>query len=1085
MAFFLIFLSLLVTWNLKPGTDPRMSCFNNMVGIQDTYYSGTKTSIDMHQEPLHFCWNLDFWIDLYWDLPKLQNFFALYNLSFSINDRHCLVSAYDRSASKYTVKCRLIITLLLLLSGNVQPNPGPCLQCVLTPAEFKSMPGLKIVHLNVRSLLPKMDMVRIWIESTDADIVIISETWLTKSITNEDINVHGYNVFRSDRPKKGGGVAIYVKSRFGASVVLSESLCKQMEFLALNVEIFKSLSITVVGCYRPPSASREALSSLKLLLSRLNYRELLMAGDLNWDWLNVVSDEFKSFCDSVSLSQLVNVPTRPNLKNPDKSTLIDLILTNVPHKFLSMGVFCNDLSDHCVIATSRGSKIPKCKSQVIRKRNLKNFNEQAYHHDLSLINWGQLGLLPDVELAWTLFKENFEKIVNKHAPWTKHRVKGRENPWFSPELSDIIHQRNVAWAKARNGDSATDWSIFRQLRNKCTSLIKKAKSEYYLSVTSENLNNPQKFWKVIKSLSVNKSNEALPKFVLKNSLPVYDRVDVLNCFNEHFVSVGSLSESTEVVAVTPCTYSSVFSGEPFNFVSFTVQQVHGALKALDHRKPPGPDLIEPYFLKKAADFVAEPLTILFNLSIQNNEIPSVWKSAFVTPLFKGGDPAVLTNYRPISNLCVLSKILESLVSDQIKEFLYSNELLSKLQSGFRKKHSTITAVTKVINDILVALDRKQFCASLFLDLSKAFDTVDHAVLKQRLLCLGLSDCVVSWFMNYLSDRTQCIKCDGLCSALVKVHKGVPQGSILGPLLFIMYINELGHNVSDANMHFYADDTIIYCFGSSPAKAVESLQKAFDVVQRTLMQLKLVLNADKTKLMLFRNTKKVSQAPPPVFTLTGSVIEVVHSYKYLGIWLDDALTFKPHIDNLVKKLKLKLSFFFRNKFCFSFKAKKQLVTATFLSVLDYGDLVYRTASAQCLYKIDTVYHASLRFITNCKNLTHHCELYSRVGWPSLSNRRSGHWHTFIYKAMLGLLPSYICSLITWRSVSSYSLRSNDHLLLIVPFARTELGKRAFVYSAPSAWNLLQKDLKLSELISLNAFKSRLREPEMTCLNCKCF
>lgn len=209
---------------------------------------------------------------------NMETFFALYNLSFSINDRHCLVSAYDRSASKYTVKCRLIITLLLLLSGNVQPNPGPCLQCVLTPAEFKSMPGLKIVHLNVRSLLPKMDMVRIWIESTDADIVIISETWLTKSITNEDINVHGYNVFRSDRPKKGGGVAIYVKSRFGASVVLSESLCKQMEFLALNVEIFKSLSITVVGCYRPPSASREALSSLKLLLSRLNYRELLLAG---------------------------------------------------------------------------------------------------------------------------------------------------------------------------------------------------------------------------------------------------------------------------------------------------------------------------------------------------------------------------------------------------------------------------------------------------------------------------------------------------------------------------------------------------------------------------------------------------------------------------------------------------------------------------------------------------------------------------------------------------------------------------------------------------------------------------------------
>uniref|UniRef100_A0AAX7U0Q4 Reverse transcriptase domain-containing protein n=1 Tax=Astatotilapia calliptera TaxID=8154 RepID=A0AAX7U0Q4_ASTCA len=139
------------------------------------------------------------------------------------------------------------------------------------------------------------------------------------------------------------------------------------------------------------------------------------------------------------------------------------------------------------------------------------------------------------------------------------------------------------------------------------------------------------------------------------------------------------------------------------------------------------------------------------------------------------------------------------------------------------------------------------CASLFIDLSKAFDTVDHAILKHRLLSLGLSRHVVSWFTNYLSDRTQCIKCENLCSELLNIHTGVPQGSILGPLLFIMYINDLGQNVSNASMHFYADDTVIYSFGSNFEKAIESLQKAFDVVQHTLLELKLVLNAEKTKL----------------------------------------------------------------------------------------------------------------------------------------------------------------------------------------------------------------------------------------------
>lgn len=762
-----------------------------------------------------------------------------------------------------------------------------------------------------------------------------------------------------------------------------------------------------------------------------------------------------------------------------------MVLTNVPHKFSSLGVFCNDLSDHCVVAVCRNAKIPKCKPHIVCKRNLKQFNEQAFHHDLSVVNWEKIGLLPDVELAWTYFKESFMEIVNKHAPLRKVRIKGRENPWFSQTLADNIHKRNRAWDKARQTDTSTDWSAFKQLRNKCTSLIKKAKSEYFLSVTTENLNDPQKFWKVIKSLSVNKMTQTFPKFVVKDSVSINDKTEILNCFNEHFLSVGSLFDSAETFLTNSCPEFSMFSGDRFNFVPFSVYEVHKALKALDHRKPPGPDLMEPYFLKLAADYLAEPLSILFNLSIKTKEIPSVWKSAFVLPLLKGGDPSVLTNYRPISNLCVLSKIMESLVCDQLKEFLYSNDIVSKFQSGFRKKHSTNTATMKVINDIIMALDKKLYCASLFIDLSKAFDTVDHAVLKNRLLSLGLSEHAIAWFSNYLNNRTQCIKLEGLCSKFVAVHKGVPQGSVLGPLLFLLYINDLGQNVSDTNLHFYADDTVIYCYGSSLTQAIETLQKAFVAFQHSLIQLKLVLNADKTKLMLFSKSKKVPEPIPVVSTLEGNVIEIVHEYKYLGVWIDDSFTFKPHIERLVKKLRLKLRFFFRNKQCFSFAVKKRLVTATFLSVLDYGDILYMNASSSCLLMLDTMYHASLRFITNCRYLTHHCDLYLRVNWPSLAIRRQGHWYTFIYKAMLGLLPPYICTLVTRTNSGSYSLRSNDQLLLSVPLVRTELGKKAFVHSAPFSWNLLQKDWKLTELLSLNVFKTKLKGLQTASIMCNCF
>ncbi|KAL4006490.1 solute carrier family 24 (sodium/potassium/calcium exchanger), member 5 [Sarotherodon galilaeus] len=368
----------------------------------------------------------------------------------------------------------------------------------------------------------------------------------------------------------------------------------------------------------------------------------------------------------------------------------------------------------------------------------------------------------------------------------------------------------------------------------------------------------------------------------------------MNCFNKHFISSGSLFDSLNPVSVKSGTNLPVYTGQPFNFVPFSVQEVCKGLKLLDPRKSPGPDLLDPYFLKLAADFVAEPLTTLFNLTLDMNEIPSVWKSAFVIPLLQGGDPAVLTNYRPISNLSVLAKVLEALVCEQLKEFLHTNAILSEYQS-----------------------------------------------------------------------------------------------------------------------------------------------------------------------------------------------ELVHTYKYLGILIDDSLTFKPHVENLVKNLKLKLRFYFQNKLCFSFNKKKRLVAATFLPVLDYGDILYMNASAQCLRMVDIVYHASLRFITNRKFQTHHCELYSQVGWPALVSRRNSYLYSFIYKAIPGLLPSYICSLLAMKHAGRYCLRPHGYLLLSVSFARTEFGKRAFVHSAPLAWNKLQKELKMTEFISLSVFKSKLRILEAKSITCNCF
>ena len=790
---------------------------------------------------------------------------------------------------------------------------------------------------------------------------------------------------------------------------------------------------------------------------------------MNWDWSSDKSASFKQQCDTLNLVQIISCPTRHNPATGG-DTLIDIILTNAVHKYVAVGVFANDLSDHCAISCVRSTKLPKGNGLTVFRRCLKHFSEQAFLHDLALVDWFRITSIPSVEDAFCFFHDHFLRLINKHAPLKKLRIKNRTNPWFSRELADLLHKRNKQWSLARRSQTAENWLSFRVLRNKCKALVRKSKAEHYLSLTADTANNHSSFWRVVKTLQQKGAAGPPPKIRVGDSL-ISDKKSMSNAFNTHFKRAGHLFD--ELNAGLPQQTVHENTGSPaqndfdFNFSPILVTDVLRALSTLDPKKSSGPDGLDPYFLRLSAMVIAQPITDIFNLSLSTQSLPEVWKQAHVSPLLKAGDPCDVNNYRPISNLSALAKILEGQVSTQVKNFLEAHLILTPMQSGFRAKHSTVTACLNVIDDIRGAIGSKSFCAALFIDLSKAFDTVDHHVLLSVLSNMGFRHNVHEWFKSYLLGRTQCVKFGDTLSDPIILEKGVPQGSILGPLLFLMYVNHICSQSKHCKFHMYADDTILYSCAPSLDVAVSNLASDFVLLQLELTSSKLLLNGHKTKAMLFSPNSSVN-VPPNITTLDGVTIEWVQLYKYLGIWLDNKLNFKHHIDCLAKKLKFTLSFFYRMKSCFSNTSRKKLVTSLFLSQLDYGDTVYRFACASTLSKLDPLFHAALRFITNSPYRTHHCTLYALVGWTSLTSRRLLHWYILTYKAILGILPGYINSKFI-PVQNSLNLRSNAWLRYVVPPIKSESGKKSLAFFGPWSWNDLQTKLKLASIVPLVTFK----------------
>ena len=611
----------------------------------------------------------------------------------------------------------------------------------------------------------------------------------------------------------------------------------------------------------------------------------------------------------MGFDQLIDIPTRTT---QESATIIDIILVNRPRNISRHGVIPLSMSDHDCIGCVRKLNHERFSPRNISCRNYNRYDSKALNKDLAACDWNAVYTSNCPNESWAIMKCFLEECFNKNAPWISKRVKGRYCPWLSEDVKRHMNERDQLLRKARKSNKTSDWKTYKQKKNACTKFIRKARNTYQRDMLEQNRGDAGKFWDIIKRV--------FPCKPLKsggNKAPFIDDSDdtaksKANAFCNFFTNVANrLKCSAYPLLDFVWKRNNSFplrTKELFRFQYVSKVFVEHQLRKLKTKKSAGHDELPPKLLKDSASTIAGPLSHIINISLKSGIVPSEWKFAKIIPLHKSGSKTTANNYRPISILSVASKIMERAVHIQLIEYLESNCLLSKNQFGFRKGRSTELATTLLTDNIRKDADKGKLVGALFIDLSKAFDTLGHAVLLSKLQAYGIMDSELNWFTSYLFDRKQVCYYDGEQSDIQSVRCGVPQGSILGPLLFLLHFNDLEEVLSHSRLIQFADDTVIYvsdkCFHTIENKLNDDIKAIRNYF--LLNELIINLNKGKTECILFGTAKRLAMYPNDLNLYYGDT-KIVNSirYKYLGTKVKNTLNMDENFSSVYKQASSKL------------------------------------------------------------------------------------------------------------------------------------------------------------------------------------